>query len=92
MQIRIRYEAQAKQAAGIGSETIDVDEPCRVSDCIHQIANTHAGTLKSILLNAEGKIQSTLLLFREDEQIGAGDDTELSDGDTLTIMTPISGG
>ena len=92
MQITIRYEAQAKHAAGVDSETIDVDEPCRVIDCLQQIANTHADTLKSILVNAEGKIQPTLLLFREDEQISKEDDTELSDGDTLTIMTPISGG
>lgn len=92
MQITIRYEAQAKRAAGVGSETIDVQTPCRVSDCIRLVADTHGDTLKPILLNAEGGIQPTLLLFRGDEQIAKGDETELSDGDTLTIMTPISGG
>jgi len=92
MQITIRYEAQAKRAAGVGSETIDMQAPCRVSDCIRQVADSHGDTLKPILLNADGNIQPTLLLFRGDEQIGKGDEAELSDGDTLTIMTPISGG
>lgn len=92
MQITIRYEAQAKRAAGVGSETIEVSDPCRVSDCLRQVADAHGDALKPILLNSEGEIQPTLLLFKGDEQIGKAAEAELSDGDTLTIMTPISGG
>lgn len=92
MQITIRYEAQAKRAAGVGSETIEVNGPCRVSDCLRQVADAHGDTLKPILLNSDGEIHPALLLFKGDEQIGQAAEAELSDGDTLTIMTPISGG
>jgi len=93
MQITIQYESQARRAAGIRSETIEVaDASCSVTDCIRRIADGHGEALKSILMNTNGEVQPTLLVFLNDRQIVRGDETTLSDGDTLTLMTPISGG
>lgn len=92
MQIRIQYKTQARQVAGVGSEVIEVPGPCRVSDCIRQVAETRGGELKSILVDGDGDIHPTLLLFVDDEQVSRDDDAELADGSTLTILPPISGG
>lgn len=92
MQIRIQYEAQARRAAGIGSETVDVPADCGVGDCIRQLAESHGEPLQPVLVNADGDIQPTLLIFRNDCQVAADDDSSLSDGDSLTLMPPISGG
>ena len=92
MLIKIQYEAQAKWVAGVSSETIEVSDRCRVSDCIRQVAESHGDDLKQVLLDGAGDIQSTLLLFLDDQQIVRDDEFELADGNTLTIMTPISGG
>ncbi len=92
MQITIRYEAQARRAAGVSSEKIELEDSCRVGDCLREVAREHGDPLKPMLLNDRGDIQPSLLLFKGEVQIGHADATELVDGDTLTIMTPISGG
>lgn len=92
MQITIQYESQARRAAGIGSETIDVAESSSVGDCIRAVANAHGEKLKPILVDSDGEIQATLLVFLNDNQIIRDADRPLAAGDVLTLMTPISGG
>lgn len=92
MQITIQYEAQARRAAGIGSETIDVSESSSVGDCIRAVADARGEKLKPMLVNSDGKIQATLLVFLNDNQTIWDADRPLSAGDVLTLMTPMSGG
>lgn len=92
MKITIRYEAQARRAAGVAEETIDLPAPSTVSDCIRHVGDTHGDTLRPILLDAAGAVQRSLLIFRGDDQVARDDARELTDGETITIMTPISGG
>jgi len=92
MQITVQYESQARRAAGVNSESVDVPDSCSVSDCIGKVAQNHGEPLSSILVNSTGDVQTTLLVFLNDSQIVRSDKTTLSDGDTVTLMTPISGG
>jgi molybdopterin converting factor small subunit len=93
MQITIQYESQVRRAAGVSSETIEVpDGCCSVRDCIRTVAAAHEEELKLILVNTDGEVQPTLLVFLNDVQVVRGTESVISDGDTLTLMTPISGG
>lgn len=92
MQITVKYEAQAKRAAGVGSESIELSDSSCVSDAIRHLAELHSDTLRPVLINSAGDVQKSLLLFLGDDQVVQGDDKQLSDGDTLTILPPISGG
>jgi len=92
MQVTVQYEAQARRAAGTRTETIDVADAISVSDCIRHVADRHDDPLKSILMNSDGDIQPSLLVFVNDSHIVHREAGVLSDGDTLTLMTPISGG
>jgi molybdopterin converting factor small subunit len=56
------------------------------------VATLHPESLRPIVINAAGEIQPSLLIFLGDDQVVRDDTKELADGDTLTIMTPISGG
>ena len=93
MQITIQYESQVRRAAGVTSETIEVpDGCCSIRDCIRTVAAAHEPELKPMLVNSDGEVQPTLLVFLNDIQIVRSSESMLSDGDTLTLMTPISGG
>jgi molybdopterin converting factor small subunit len=92
MRVIVQYEAQARRAAGTHSETIDVAEAASFRDCIRHVGEWHGDPLKSILLSADGSIQPSLLVFVNDGHVVRGNEAALSDGDTLTLMTPISGG
>lgn len=92
MQVTVQYEAQARRAAGTGSECIDVPDNSAVSDCIRQVAVAHGDPLKSVLVADDDSVQPTLLIFRNDSQVSRDDPTPLADGDSLTLLPPISGG
>jgi sulfur-carrier protein len=92
MQVTVQYEAQARRAAGTCAETIDVAEAISVSDCIRYVADCHGDQLRSILMSTDGGIQPSLLVFVNDGHLCRGDEGVLTEGDTLTLMTPISGG
>ncbi len=92
MQITVQYEAQARRAAGVGSDTIEVSDACCVNDCIRRVADAHGEQLRSVLVDTNGEIQPALLIFLNDVQVVRQAEGVLSDGDTLTLMTPISGG
>ena len=92
MRITIQYEAQARRAAGIRAETIDLPDGGTPHDGILQATVMHGDSLRPVLLTAAGEIQPTLLVFVNDVQVLPEKHGPLSDGDTLTLMTPISGG
>lgn len=92
MEVTIEYEAQLRRAAGVRSETIELAEGCDVVECVRKVVEKHPDQLSGILLKADNQIQPSLLIFLNDSQILHDTTHTLSDGDTLTLMTPISGG
>lgn len=92
MQIEVHYATQVKRAAGIRSETVTVPDGSTVRELVRQVADRHGEALHKLLLNASGDVQPGLLLFLGDAQVATGADPALTDGATLTIMSPISGG
>lgn len=92
MQITILYAAQAKQAAGISRETLELPPPVRVGDLLPGLARRHGEALGRLLLTDKGTPQPALLVFVGDEQVVPDSPRELQPGDVLTILPPIAGG
>ena len=92
IQIRVRYMAQLKQAAGIASEEITLSAPGPVRDLLHLLADRHGALLRNLLLGADGSPQPTLLVFVGDQQVVLSDAASLKDGVVVTLLTPIAGG
>jgi molybdopterin converting factor small subunit len=92
MQIEVHYATQVKRAAGVRSETVTVPDGCTVQALVRQVAEQHGEGLRKLLLKTSGDVQPGLLLFLGEAQVAAGEDPPLTDGATLTIMSPISGG
>lgn len=91
MQIHIRYMAQLKQAAGTGSESIDFTSGSTVQELLTQLTKVHPD-LQRMLFNDEQQIQPTILVFLGDDQVDNPQSTSLSEGDTITLLSPIAGG
>ena len=92
MHITIEYAAQARQAAGLGRERLELAEPQTVRDLLPQLARRHGEALGRLLLTEDGEPQPALLLFVGDEQVPPDARRELSSGDVVTILPPIAGG
>ena len=92
MRVNVVYAAQVKRAAGVGSEEIELKGRCTVATLLNAVAETRGAEIRELLLDASGSPRKSLLLFVGDNQVYADSHVELCDGDTITIMTPISGG
>jgi len=92
MQITVEYAAQLKRAAGVASESVDLDEPSTFSQLLERVADKHGDPLRGLLFDENDRVHPSLLLFLGDEQIRGDASIELSDGDVVSLLTPISGG
>jgi molybdopterin converting factor small subunit len=92
MRVHLEYTAQVKRAAGTSRETIELPAGVTLSAALRHAAARHGEDFRRLVLTDGGGPQPALLLFHCDAQVRSGSDPKLSDGDTITIMSPISGG
>ena len=92
MRVMVEYAAQMRRAAGVASENVEVDSPCSLRDLLHRVAQKHGDRLDGLLFDTQGDFHRSILLFVGDKQTRWDDAVELNDRDTVTILTPISGG
>lgn len=92
MQLTIRYETLLKRAAGVAVQTFEIAGPCDVREVVRQLANEAGDAVRPMLLDASGQLQPSLLLFVNDEQVVGDTHQTITEGDEVTLMTPISGG
>ena len=92
MKIAVRYMAQLREAAGTNSEEVELPGACCISSLLSRLADRHGDALRRLMLNPEGKPQSTLLVFIGDEHAPESGDLPIRDGSTVTLLSPIAGG
>lgn len=92
IQVRLEYTAQLKRAAGGAAETVLLPAGGTLRTACTEAARGRGGEFERLLLTDAGEVQPTLLVFHCDQPVPPGADPVLRDGDTVTIMTPISGG
>ncbi len=86
----VRYGTQARDAAGRESEVVELPPPATVGHLLAVLAERHGDRLRGLLLRPDGTPHPSVLVAVGDEQARPGD--ALSDGQTVWVSTPISGG
>jgi molybdopterin converting factor small subunit len=92
MKVTVKYGAQARVATGTSVEEVDLDEPLTIHDLVIRLARQHGSAFRRIALDANGCPHPSLLVAIGDDQVRAGDHRKLAAGETVTILSPISGG
>jgi sulfur-carrier protein len=90
MQITVHYFAQLKRAAGVAVDSVAVDASTTLAQLVTHLAGRHDGAFRSLVLDAAGLPQRSLLYAVGDDQ--AELDCVLRDGDVVTILAPMAGG
>jgi MoaD family protein len=92
MKVTVRYLAQAREAAGRSSEEVELEGATTVHDFIVRLARQNGSAFARMALDGTGCPHASLLVIIGDEQVRPGEARKLKGGETVTIMTPISGG
>lgn len=92
MKVTVKYAAQARVAAGVASEELELDGPTSVHDLVVHLARRHGTAFGRLALDGNGRPHPALLVAVGDDQVPSGAPRRVSSGETVTIITPISGG
>ncbi len=94
MNIKVRFEAQLRQAAGTDIADIDLEESNSISRVFSVVSEQFGKDVSSRLLDQDGNPQKSLLVFVNDQPVAYDCFTEgtLNDGDIVSILPPIAGG
>ena len=84
MKITVTYMAQARDAAGTTSESVELGDGATVKDLVVAVTGKHGESLEKIMDHP------SVILVVGDEQVPS--DRTLRDGDSITVLSPISGG
>lgn len=89
MRVTVHYLAQIKRAAGCSAEVIDTP-PITLREFLRGLADRHTSAFRNSLLDDAGAPLQSLLFFVGDEHADLS--RQLTDGDAVTILAPMSGG
>ena len=101
MKLSVTYFGQIRAAIGRATEEMDTPEigtpnlgtkAGSVAGLIEAIARQHGPEVRRLLLDADGKPRTSLMVIINDEQWLPADTTLLKPGDRVTLLPPISGG
>lgn len=89
MLVTVHYLAQIKRAAGCSCEQVETPTS-DLREFLRALADRHDPTFRALLLDDAREPRKSLLFFVGDEHADLS--LPLSDGDTITILAPMSGG
>ena len=92
MNIKLRFTAQIKDAAGLGSDRITLNENEKLQSLLRRLGERYGEKFRKILYDDKGRYHSSNLIVVNEEQIEYYENVSLKDGDELILLSPVSGG
>ena len=92
MTIHIEFLAQLGQLAGGKHRAIGYDGPCTAQDMVRRAVADDSEEFRTLVLDENGDLRPSLLMFVHDEQVHWQTPVVLSAGDTIVLSPPIAGG
>ena len=93
MKINVLFEAQLREVAGVPATETDLpDETTVLSALLKVVDGSGSDALRSRLITDNQTLQPGVLVFVNDQPVTSADTQTLSDGDTILLLPPISGG
>jgi len=91
VRVTVEYFGAAREAAGVGRETVECDPPCSATELVTRLARERGGRLAHLLL-VNDRLAPSVLIAVGDRQATAAESINLRDGDEVVVIPPVSGG
>ncbi len=92
MELELRFFATFREAAGGKTVAYEVDDDATVGDVLASLEAEYEGLAGNLLVDGDLAPQINVLKNGREVLHIDGVDTELSDGDTLSVFPPVAGG
>ena len=92
MEVLVIFTTQLKAALEIGQQTLSLDEGSTVHQAIEALASEHPEVFSRLVLDEEQNVLPSIVACVNDQHVDLNRLEPLHDGDTLTLLSAISGG
>lgn len=92
MYVVLNYMGQLRQLAGTESERKEYSEPVSLLEVLRDAAGGHDPRFAKILFTDEGELRRSVMVLVNEATVSKDPLPSLSDGDEVTLLTPIAGG
>lgn len=92
MKVSVNYAAQAREAAGVAGETVELSGGGSMGDLLRCLVERRGERFRDLVLDGGGRPRPFILAFVGDEQVRWDSARALREGDVVSILSPISGG
>jgi len=92
MIIKLRFTAQLKDAAGVGSDQIELLKNEKIQSFLKRTVDKYGSTYGNILFDEKGMYKHSNLIVVNQVQENYEENTLLNDGDELMLLSPVAGG
>lgn len=92
MEVRVEYFAQVKKTIGKAHEWLSINNPFVLDDLLRLLYDRNGSEFRSVVFDENGRILPSIMISLNYEQVQQGRDLTLRHGDTVSILSPMSGG
>ncbi len=92
MKVLVIFTTQLKAALGIAQQTLSLNEGSTVHQAIEALASQYPDAFSRLVLDEEQNVLPSIVTCVNDQQVDLKRLEALHDGDTLTLLSAISGG
>ena len=90
--INVKYTAQLRKAAGVAEQKIYIHEKDTLQNLLKKLCQNHSDDLKNLLFDQQAQYRNSVLIVHNGSQIHYHANSALQSGDTILLISPISGG
>ena len=92
MEVRVEYFAQIKKTIGKAHEWVSLTSPPVLDHLLRLLYERNSPEFRSIVFDEKGNVLPSVMISLNYEQIEHGCAWPLKQGDTVSILSPMSGG
>ncbi len=94
MEVEVKYYAMLRDATGRKTEEVELPEGSNVLDLLKRLTDLYGDAFRSHIYDGEGQLKLFLSYMLNGVNIHSlrSFETELKDGDVLSMLPPVGGG
>jgi MoaD family protein len=92
MKVTFKYYAQVRQAAGTESETVDLEKDADIAGAVAGLSKKHGDAFRAVVQDDTGNIRTVNIVLVNGTPADPGAGKKLSDGDVVSLFSPVAGG
>jgi molybdopterin synthase sulfur carrier subunit len=92
MRIQTSYFAQIRQAAGADGAALELNDGATLAQALRAAAERHGDAFRKMLFDDSGRLRPSMILLVNGVPAAGGLETVLTNGDAVSLFSPVAGG